>query len=434
MVELPYWKHLHSKIRWLAVYCIFIILLGISCSRKSSEIWIHNESSLASSGQFTEDDFRTGFIPCYQVDEYIPDHSREYLVRPRKIRIVYHIMNSEDSLHNFSEKDASGFIWMMEQDAMRYLRENEKMNLPEGNNTPVLPAAISYARMDGDQYSNGYFFHYDDELYFFINKGMHRNNHRLDVIRKYNVGGDSILNIFVMPHHPDSIISTSYHAYSAGIALGNNIKLAGIYENGGQPWMYATLFNHEVGHVLGLRHSWMHNDGCEDTPPHANCFQQSPDPPCNGIISNNMMDYNNSQKAITPCQLGIMHRALSDVSSRQRSFLVKDWCEADTTFTIIITKAEEWKGNKDLVHNIIIEEGGSLTLHCRLAMARDTWIVVKPGGALILKGARLHNDCGETWKGIQIQNEGKKSGLVLYDSQTKVENVRSTVENYVFRK
>ncbi|HMQ06488.1 MAG TPA: hypothetical protein PKC30_04255 [Saprospiraceae bacterium] len=429
MNELLYWKLYHCKIHWLGVYFIIIMLSGKSCSRKSSEIWIHNESSLALSGQFTEDDFRTGFIPCFQVNEYIPDPSREYLVRPRKIRTVYHIMNSEDSLYNFSERDAPGFLWMMEQDAIRYLRENEKMNLPEGNNTPVLPAAISYARVDGNHYRNGYFFHHDDELYFFINKGLHRNNHRLEVIRKYNVGGDSILNIFIMPHHPDSIISTSYHAHSAGIALGNNVKLAGIYENGGQPWMYATLFNHEVGHVLGLRHSWIHNDGCEDTPPHANCFQQSPDPPCNGIISNNMMDYNNSQKAITPCQLGIIHRALNDVNSRQRSFLVKDWCDADTTFNIIISGTEEWKGNKDIVHNIVIEEGGSLTLHCRLAMARDTRIVVKSGGSLILKGARLHNDCGETWKGIQLQTKGKLSGSLKYDSQSKLENVRLKAED-----
>ncbi len=368
-----------------------------------------------------------GFIPCYDVSSYVPDTSRPYLIRPRIIKLVYHIMNSSDSSQNFSEESGPGFLWLMEQDAIRYLKENEKMNLPENNQTPVYPANISYLRVDGEKYNNGFYFHYDDELYYFINKGLHRNNHRQDVIRKYNVGGDSILNVFVMPHHPDSISSATYAAHASGIALGNHIKVSGIFENKGQPWMYASLLNHEVGHVLGLRHSWISNDGCADTPVHANCFENTGIPPCDGIISNNFMDYNNSQKAMTPCQLGIMHRTMSDRSARQRAFLVKNWCDHDTSFVIRITGEEDWRGSLDLIHSIVIEEGAILTVHCRVAMAEGSKISVLPGGTLILKGAHIHNDCGQSWEGIELMSKGKKAGVVLFDEKSKIENVRSNI-------
>ena len=126
------------------------------------------------------------------------------------------------------------------------------------------------------------------------------------------------------------------------------------------------------------------------------------------------MDYNNSQMAITPCQLGIIHSKFSKENSLQRKLLVKDWCHLDTSSVINIYDTQEWNGSKDLNYSIRIHEGGSLAINCRIAMPKDGKITVDPGAKLILQGAKIHNDCGQQWKGIEIKNLGDLSGQVIY--------------------
>ena len=72
---------------------------------------------------------------------------------------------------------------------------------------------------------------------------------------------------------------------------------------------------HELGHSLGLLHTWNQDDGCDDTPRNAGCWGDT--------CSNNMMDYNASQSALTACQLGIIHYYLYVIGvSRCKSITV----------------------------------------------------------------------------------------------------------------
>jgi len=83
----------------------------------------------------------------------------------------------------------------------------------------------------------------------------------------------------------------------------------------------ATLLAHELGHNLGLRHTWNQSDGCDDTPMNpyhldrsATSFQcWALNEPANGKCdeiekcSNNLMDYNAYQNALTECQVVKIH-------------------------------------------------------------------------------------------------------------------------------
>ncbi len=365
---------------------------------------------------------------CNQPAHYYPDTADFAMNKTRTIRLIFHIMNSTDRRNNFSPDKAPEYFRGMLHNAQERLGQNRKMHLPEGNETQVLPPQYKYqtVTVPEDDDGDGFLYHYDDELYYFLNRGRNRNNYKRDVINKYKVGNDSILNIFVMPHHPDSTASETYKAFGSGIALGNSIKVAGIYENGEESWRFATLINHEIGHVLGLKHSWIRRDGCDDTPPNKNCYQSNGDPPCDGLASNNMMDYNNSQMAITPCQLGTIHRNFSREGSLQRKVLMKNWCKKDTSALITIKDETHWQGHRDLHHDIHVERGGKLYLYCRVSMPGSSSIVVHPGGELHLIGARLHNDCGGTWQGIKIMEADSGSGRVYYSGEVYLEDVEGT--------
>jgi hypothetical protein len=273
----------------------------------------------------------------------------------------------------------------------------------------------------------------DDSLYFLVYIGKNQNNYDQKVINKYKIGGDSILNIFVQVHHPDSQKVKTYRVNSQGIALGNHLKMAGLFELGWTPWGFKGLLNHEVGHILGLSHAWGW-DGCDDTPEHKNkCWSWTPEPPCNVEASNNVMDYNSEQNAFTNCQMGRILMNLANERYSARKFLRPDWCKNDEKQLIYIRDSVVWSGARDLNGGIRIEDGGVLKIRCRTSMPPDSKISVAPGGVLILDNCRLHQACGQVWKGIEMEEKGRKKGKIEILGQIRLENLpanpKTTDEN-----
>jgi len=277
--------------------------------------------------------------------------------------------------------------------------------------------------------SNGIYFHYDDELCYYVHKGRNRNLFDRRVIEKYSVGKDSILNIFIMPHHPDSVASPTYSASGVGVALGNAIKIAGIYENKAPSWSYRGVLNHEVGHVFGLVHAWVSNDGCADTPPHpAKCWNRTENSPCDTMATNNVMDYNALQNAWTPCQIGKVHRSMATPGSRPRKIIIPYWCTLNESKNISIRDTFLWEGAKDLEGHLIIEPGGVLQINCRVSMPPGGQLIIQAGGELRLgNNAVLHNDCDQEWDGIIIQERGSLKGRFSLMENTRIQNARNTL-------
>lgn len=406
------------------------IVFGLfSCSKKISYFYssITSLEELSTRGTPNEE-LEVHYNGANQVENYIPDTLQPLLHKKKIIKMVIHFMYDSLGKNNFEKEEGKKFMKYLISDANKKLRDNRKMNLPLGNETAVLPLGYQYKIVPGtDQKGDdGYYFHNDQELYWFCNKGKNRNNYDRDVVRKYALGNDSLLNVFVMPHHPDSIASKTYKAHGTGIALGNALKVSGLYANKENKfWSFSTLLNHEVGHVLGLRHAWTANDGCDDTPKNPNCWDEFGPPPCDKGASNNLMDYNNSQAAITPCQIGIMHKYMTKLNARQRKFVRPDWCQLDTSATIVIDKDTHWKGEKDLSNNVLVETGNTLRISSRISFAKGSKLTVSPQAKLILDNCWLHNSCAQSWAGIELIDTNKDSCQVEYLGKIRIEDVQS---------
>lgn len=362
---------------------------------------------------------------CKEYDSYLPDTNYLDHTPMRYMRLNFHIMNSTDSSRNFTPAAGTKYIKSLIGEAHKKIRNNKKMLLPVGNNTAVYPPRYRYVltprpNAKGD---DGIYFHYDDDLCYYVVKGRNRNNHKKDVIKKYGIQIDTVFNVFMIPHHPDSLKSPYYGGYDAGIALGNSLKLTGAFVNKTKPWVMQKYLNHELGHNLGLRHTWFGRDDCEDTPKHPNCWSLKSPSPCDSMASNNFMDYNAYQNAWTPCQIGKMHYNMAREKHKSRKLLKPTWCELKEKSHIIIRDSIHWKSMKDLEGNLTIEAGAILKMSCRTSLPKGAKITVKPGAKLILDNCKLHNACGDSWKGIEIQSWKKLKGEVVVVGEPVIENL-----------
>ena len=141
------------------------------------------------------------------------------------------------------------------------------------------------------------------------------------------------------------------------------------------------------------------------------------------------MDYNAHEAALTPCQIGKILLNMTRLGSIQRNMLEPRWCHLDTSATITVRDSMRWDGSADLEGNVIIGEGATLEINCRVSLPEGATIQIYPGGRLILlSNARLHNSCGGTWAVIQLLSEKKKSGSVYLMEGAVIENTPGPLE------
>lgn len=360
---------------------------------------------------------------CTSWKNYLPDPAHPNYLPPRLLRVNFHVMNSRDSSHNFQPAAARTYLKELLAYANAELDTNVR-NWRSPENTGVLPKGYRFViapqPVPGD---DGFYFHYDDDLYYYVSQGQNANNYSRKVIDKYAIGKDSIINIFLLVHPDDSIKSKNYRANGQGVALGTAFKMAGLYESKESAKSFDGLFNHELGHVFGLQHAWM-EDGCPDTDNHPNkCWTYTDEGLCRELATNNMMDYNAYQIALTPCQVGKMQGVFANEASIARKCLVPVWSKRNPAYDIIITDSTAFTGARDFQGNITVATGGILYLSCRVSMPEGSYILVAPGGRLWLDGCRLHNSGGKNWRGILIQNRRFQRGQVLVRRQPTIENV-----------
>ena len=250
------------------------------------------------------------------------------------IRVNFHYMLRNDGTGNFNPLDdgngntnLNGYqrSEQLIDAANNALINNQKMWLPNPNTTPIPQIRVRYlltgVYFHNDSrlmtaYTGGYGFPTIDELHSTygvntateINYYFTRSSWIDDAGNTYELGGNGYGRIDL-----HAGISSSYGNY---LLYPNYVP------------MHSSLFNHEIGHILSLGHTWDFDDGCNDTPTHGytdamgnrqQCFKwrQVPNVCEWDNVSNNVMDYNDYQSSYTTCQVNFMHDHLNSSSGNE---------------------------------------------------------------------------------------------------------------------
>ncbi|WP_187263847.1 hypothetical protein [Pontibacter beigongshangensis] len=190
----------------------------------------------------------------------------------------------------------------------------------------------------------------------------------------------------------------------------------------------ATVFAHEMAHTLDLQHLFegfycnsrdyledIYTENC----PHKNKGWET-DPFAevgDGVTNNLMMFAPDHFTYISPMQAGIMHRASALADTR------KYLADTYSPVPYALTSKEFWDFDIRLYQDLVLNQGGDLTIACALTMPLLSGVTINKGGRLVLQG-HLKAFSPETWqRGIQV-----KDGGLLELRGTTIDNYRITVE------
>lgn len=336
----------------------------------------------------------------------------------KKVRIVFHVMQRDDGGGNFPD-DPNSRHWLTHL----YLNHaSDKMGALQPMNLPTESPFLADSRIRFQL----------EKIYF------HQDDYGWNMAHDSHLMGEKLYRKYVLENpatvFPNSAIHVfiggqgSSHGRASGIASGKWVLVSSVYKKftQGNHWIPSGLLRHELGHSLGLLHSWNAPDRCNDTPLNAGCWNYNePDKPDCKNPSNNMMDYNACQCALTACQIGRMHQALMGKYGKVANVLVPDYCrKSDPTLLIRTGDTVVWKADRYLKSDVLLETGAVLIVKGAIGMPKASKIIVRPGANLVVDGGKLFQSCGGSWKGPviakDIRNRKRQKGTVELKNQGKI--------------
>lgn len=224
------------------------------------------------------------------------------------LKVNFHFMLKSDGSGNFTEYDDgmgntnyNGYMYAQDlvNSANGNIANNVQTRLPLGNTVAIPTMNLRYV-------IGGIYFHRDDAHYTYDWYG--------NANATYGVDKTTEINAYF------SYLNVPSGGARGGVAGDLNpsnsndrwVKFASPWQKyftGYGVWAFTGTFNHEIGHLLGLPHTFDNSETCADTYTSGTGGSGPWDGPA---ADNNTMDYNESQLAITPCQWGIMKYQLEN--------------------------------------------------------------------------------------------------------------------------
>lgn len=432
---------MHHVIRIILVPTFLGTIFGADAKAQSDWTCIQIEEG--------EEDPNRDLASCGSIFDYIPD---DYTYK-QAVKMNFHFMLDGNGGGNFTATgDNNGtsftgqdYVDILVAQANTHLQVNWQMNLPPGNSTPSLPMNYTISKKQVYFWNDANFFDWAD---FACCMGT--------VMNTFGQNVDSEINVFFISDNVYGPGPVSNAGFAITSGQTRYVVLKGAWQNYAfgnngftNAYQQARLLIHEMGHALSLRHTMLQengqacdpdkNDDCSDTPNQDELAALGMSAPfgCCGSgpnCTNNMMDYN-ADWALSPQQLGKIHRELSSVLF---DFTEPTYCTMAGPPKVVPTGSDiTWNGTKILGTDLIVENGATLTIKCLVHLPAGARIIVEPNGKLIVDGGHITNLCNEQWGGIEVWgtsnqhqypiNNPTHQGLVVLTNGAVIEHAREAI-------
>lgn len=227
----------------------------------------------------------------------------------KTVRITYHIFNQDDGSGNIqNDSDGLDFLDDFTDNLNHRFSQLDEMRIPS-TSPYITDSRIRFEVVEVHFWNSTYGYTYPGYYYPTWSNNLYTSYVTNQATVTYKTNS---VHVFIPG-------GTTSSGWASGIGGKDYIVIGGIYSKYlgwlSSSWANAAGLAHELGHSIGLSHTW-YGDEIDDTPNNHNCWNLNTVESGSGDpitycdeweeVSNNIMDYNASRASLT---LGQIHRA-----------------------------------------------------------------------------------------------------------------------------
>lgn len=198
--------------------------------------------------------------------------------------------------------------------------------------------------------------------------------------------------------------------------------------------------SHELGHVLGLYHTFQNGSGseigCPDDINGSQCLNcgdlicETPYDP-GGLTLDANCNYQGSQSPAPDAQNIMSYSSpricrdhfVNEQGKRMRNMIATaDILQPFIVQNTEITQNTTWSTQQWPQACVIVKSGFTLTITGTVNMREGAYILVEPNAVLDINGGIITNSCNRMWRGVIVQGDKNQRQLVQYQGKAIVRN------------